>query len=468
MRGLLNYIQAHTPGPIRNLGQHIYDRIPLGVRYGKVFREYSKFLDQSQFWSVDQHREHQLHTLQKLISYAYRNVPFYTKLYNEYRIRPEDINTLEDLRHLPTITKDQLRTSLDDLLSRTMSKSNLQYHTTGGSTGKPVGLYWQADRTVPIERAFMRRQWRWVGFEMEKDRSIVLRGRPLSNGRLVETAHGNQLRISTYDLTAANIDMYVDIIRDYAPVAIQAYPSAIHILGQHVLASGGGSFPSLRVILCGSENLYPWQRDIISKAFNCRVYSWYGQSEYVSLAGECEHSSRYHFYSEYGVTEFIREDGMPAHTGESAEIVATGFNNHAMPLIRYRTEDIARLSTTTACECGRHYPLVDAIEGRLQEMILSKAGSQVSMTALNMHSDVFDNVLQFQFYQDTPGSITLRIVRKPSYSDADEKQIRRELEEKIRNQFDLELEYVTSVETTERGKGRFLIQKLDLTQHQGG
>jgi phenylacetate-CoA ligase len=467
LRSLLGNIAGHLPRSITDFGTGLYNRIPLELRYGSVFREAAARLDRSQFWSADEHAAWQLRTLQSLIRHAFENVPFYKALYSEAGISPESIRSLDDIRLLPFTSKDDLRNHREEMRATNLPNSRFQYHTTGGSTGKPVGLYWDADRTVPLEKAFMRRQWRWVGFEMERDRSAILRGLPVRNGDLYETLGGNQIRLSTYNLTEPVIDEYLRLLDRYQPRAIQAYPSAAYIFAQHIIRRGGHRFPTLRALLCGSENLYPWQRVTLEEAFGCRVYSWYGQSEYVALGGECEHSTDYHFYSEYGLTEILGEDNAEVAAGAEGEIVATGFNNVAFPLIRYRTEDRAIRSRRTVCECGRHYPLVESVEGRLQEMIVSRHGNLISMTAINMHSSVFDMLYQFQFYQDTPGRLVFRFVPKPGFSERDEKQIMSAIAEKLGDQFAIMFEPVERIEPTMRGKTSFLVQKLPV-DHQSG
>lgn len=464
MRRLLNRLQNSLPTSTHGLGYRLYNRLPLDLRYGKIFRATSALLAQSQFWSIKEHEAYQTQQLRQLVAHAYANIPFYRSLYDSFGVSPNDITNVHDIQKLPIISKDDIRAHVNEMKAQNFLQSQFQYHTTGGSTGKPVGFYWEADRTVPMEYAFMRRQWRWAGFEMGKQRSIVLRGIPLPKGKTYQMIPGNQMRLSTYDLTQSAITKYIEIIRSYEPVALQSYPSAAYILAQHILKQGWKDkiFPSLKIVLCGSENLYPWQRKLIGEAFKSRVYSWYGQSEYVALGGECEHSTNYHFYSEYGITEFLDPLRNPVEPGEIGEIVATGFNNYAMPLIRYRTEDRARLSTSQKCECGRNYPLVSSIEGRLQEMIVGKDGNLISMTAINMHDSIFDNVYQFQFYQDTPGKIQMRIHRKVGYTRYDEEKIRSGLFGKLRNRIDVNFEYVDSIPTTSRGKATFLIQKLDL------
>jgi len=124
----------------------------------------------------------------------------------------------------------------------------------------------------------------------------------------------------------------------------------------------------LAVILCASENLYPAQRALLESVFSCRVHSFYGHGEAACLAGNTEASNQYHVCSEYGYTELLAEDGevLPLAPGTRGEIVATGFNNDAMPFIRYATGDIG---IAGADEAGsqRHYPVLRAIEGRKQE-----------------------------------------------------------------------------------------------------
>lgn len=462
LRELLLSFERIMPPGVRRTGERLYRSLPASIRYGHPYVAAVRFLEESQWWTREEHERWQLQELQRLVRHAYDNSPFYRRHYDEHGISPSDLHTLEDLRRFPTVSKDDLREAAGKIRVTNFPRSKFQYHTTGGSTGKPVGLYWESDRTVPLERAFMRRQFGWVGFELDRDRSVALRGVPVSGGATHENLPGRQIRFSSYDMTPANLDGYAEIIDRYRPVAIMAYPSSAYIFAQHLLRRGGHRFNGLRVVLCGSENIYPWQRDLITRAFGCRAYSWYGQSEYVALGGECEHSTDYHFYSEYGITEIIRDDGAPAQQGEAGEIVATGFNNRAFPLIRYRTEDIARRSMRTSCECGRNYLLVETVEGRKQEMIVARGGNLISMTAINMHTDVFDNVQQFQFYQDTPGRVILRIVRREGFTADDEQRIRLALTEKLRDQFEIEIVHVDRIELTARGKATFLEQRLPI------
>jgi phenylacetate-CoA ligase len=235
------------------------------------------------------------------------------------------------------------------------------------------------------------------------------------------------------------------------------------MLAQLMIENNESPIHGLKAILCGSENLYEWQREQIKKAFDCHVYSWYGMSEKVCLAGECEYDSRYHIFPEYGYTELLDEQGNPIkEPGIVGEIVGTGFLSICMPLIRYRTMDWASYASGYCGACKRKYHRFERIEGRLQEFIISATDRYVSMVAINMHSPIFDSIRQFRFYQDKPGVVVFKIVPKASYTEKDKYSIQQGLKEKLGNDFKLTIEVVKEIPRTSLAKYRFVEQKLSL------
>lgn len=180
------------------------------------------------------------------------------------------------------------------------------------------------------------------------------------------------------------------------------------------------------------------------------------------MAGWCEYTNLYHIQSEYGLLELVDENGeIIEEPNKRGEIVCTGFDNFIMPFIRYRTGDYSSYSEIEECQCGRKYRLLNGIEGRwTQEMFFGKTGNKISMTALNMHSDIFENVENYQFIQNSPGECVLRIVKLPQYKTSDEEAIRAELEKKFSNSISVDFEYVDCIDRTIRGKQRFIIQNI--------
>lgn len=431
--------------------------------YWQKVRKWREFLSRSQHWSEDELLSYQWRQVKELLHHAYENIPYYRNLLQEMDARPEDFRDLDDFKKFPTLDKADLQEHLEDLVAVNCPPHSRVYTTTGGSTGIPVGMYLDKDESNAKEWAFMTTLWHRIGYR-DGDPSAVLRGAVVSDGQLWELSpFQNWLILSSYHLTEDRLPSYLERLRQFHPKYIQAYPSSIAIVAKFMLEHQEAPVEGIRGILCGSENLYDWQRQQIEEAFQCRVYSWYGQSEKVCLAGECEHSSRLHIFPEYGFTELLDEEGSKIEEpGKVGEIVATGFLSRCMPLIRYRTMDMASYAPGYCELCGRRYRLFERIEGRLQEFIVTATGRYISMAAINMHSPVFDNVRQFRFHQDTPGEVTLRLVPKNSYGEKDEANIRRELAPKLGSDVELTIELVSEIPRTPRGKYRFLDQKLPL------
>ncbi len=410
--------------------------------------------------------EYQFRHLTKLLNHAYESVPHYRRMFDERALKPKNIQDFGDLRKLPFLTKEIIRDNLRDLIASNYPPHRLEYVTTGGSTGVPLGFYYEKDISRVHEWAFIKTQWDRVGYRF-RDKCAVIKGNVVesaSRGKFWEYALlGRWLIMSSYHMTDNTLPGYIKKMREFRPKFIQAYPSAITILARFMRQNGVEPFPSLKAILCGSENLYPAQRQLLEDTFQCRVYSWYGHAERVVLAGECERSTYYHVFPEYGITELVRDDGSSiTNDNETGIIVGTGLDNYAMPLIRYQTDDLAVRAKET-CTCGREYSLLKKVEGRwLQEFIITKNDRPISITAINMHSDVFDNVGQFQFYQDKKEEVVLNIVRKGTYTGRDTEYIRRELLKKLGDDINLVIRSVDHIPRTQRGKHRFLIQKLPI------
>ena len=429
----------------------------------RVYRRMYTLLRRSRWWSREELLAYQAEALSRLLDHAYENVPYYRRIFDERGLVPADIRTPGDLALLPFLTKEIVQANLADLKARNYPESAFEYVRTSGSTGTPMGFYYERGTSRAKEWAFMKVQWDRVGYRFT-DRCVVLRGHvvnPASDGACWRKAlFGRWLIMSSHLMTEETLPAYIDRIRRFRPRFIQAYPSTAVVLARYMREHEIEAFPTVRAVLCGSENLYPWQRSLLAGAFGCRVFSWYGNSEQTVLAGECEESPHYHIFPEYGIVELIGRDGRPVERpGEAGEVVTTSLINPICPLIRYRTMDVAVLGEGP-CSCGRNYPLLEKVEGRVQDFIVTKDRRLISMTAVNMHSGVFDNVAQFQFYQKVEGEVLMRIVKRPGYTEADTEQILSELEKKFEGGVDVAIRFVAKIPRTRRGKYQFLIQDL--------
>jgi phenylacetate-CoA ligase len=135
-----------------------------------------------------------------------------------------------------------------------------------------------------------------------------------------------------------------------------------------------------------------------------------------------------------------------------------------MPLIRYRTDDWA-LVGAARCICGKPYKLIKETRGRWhQEMLIGRMDNLISVTALNVHTNVFDRVQQIQFYQCERGKVELRIKRRRDYCERDSLNILDALNEKMGDTVEISLSFVDEIPLSPRGKARLVIQELKIPQ----
>lgn len=452
--------------PIKYCYQKYKFLLPVGKRYGKSFSDTCALLDESEYWSEDKIKEYQLYQLKSIIKHAHKNCPYYTKLFNEYSIHPDDIKDMNDMKKIPYLTKEIINQYKNEMIDVNFPKKYLGYGTTGGSTGIPMGFYFDKRIYSSIEWAYMTHQWKRVGYK-HRDKCVVLRGNVVGNikenKRYWEMDRTNNwLIMSSYHLTDETIPLYIKKIRGFSPKYIQAYPSALKILMSYMENHHIKPFVSIKAVLCGSENIYNWQRILFEKILNTRVYSWYGHSEQVCLAGECEVSSKYHSFPTYGFTELINANGdWCIQEGEKGEIVATGFTNYVMPFIRYRTQDIA-INTNKKCECGRNWKLIKSVEGRLQDYVIGRNNENITLTALifSQHFKAFSKIKNMQLIQNKTGEVVIRIVENEKLQDDDKKEIITKMENASDNSLQISIKFVNEIPRTKSGKYRFLIQEL--------
>jgi phenylacetate-CoA ligase len=447
---------------LKSVLRPIYYRLPAKVCYGKSFAPTLALLRESQHWSADRLNDFQITRLRAMLVHCAKNVPYYRRLFRAVGFDPLEVCDLTDLRNLPLLDKETVREHLNDLVAENLRPRDMRYFTTGGTMGVPLGFYNLRD-AGGRERAFMFAQWERIGFD-SVERRAMLRGTPIKRARHWQYDPSERSFVfSNFHMTAANVAEYARVMKEKRLPYLHSYPSAV-IDFARLLQTQKSEPPRFKAILASSETVYPGQREFVESFFGARLFSWYGHSEDVVLAGECEVSSDYHIFPEYSVVEVLKEDGSLAlQENEAGELVGTALDNFAMPLIRYRTDDWAVIGRAS-CECGRHYKLLKETRGRRQDMIIGRLDNFISPTALNFHTDVFDRVLQVQFYQREKGKVELRLKRRHDYSDQDSLNILAALNDKMGDTVETTLEFVDEIPLSPSGKARLVIQELKVPQ----
>jgi len=453
------------PSPFRKTLRYVYGMVSPRFRYGKVFWETYRFLDESQYWSKDELEEYQFIQLKNLILHAYENVPFYSKLWKRHNINPADIKDFDDFKNkIPFITKDDIRSNIEDLVATNFPAAKKEIVTTSGSTGEPLSLYLESGYSKPREFAFIATQWRRIGYKVD-DYLIALRGEAMEEGKIFYKDPSERYSLlSSFYINKDNIKKYYDFLLKSKPYFLHVFPSSLELLSKYFLEKDYDltNLP-LKGIFCASEKLYDFQRKLFSDLFKVPVYSHYGHTEICVLAGECEISRDLHVFPEYGYTEIIDSGNNDISEENSVgEIVATGFNNNLMPLIRYRTGDFASIKKNL-CRCNRYYKLLKEAIGRSVDFALDANKEMIPIVPLvfPIHDKYLRDVIRFQLIQEKIGEIEILLhVRDSSDKEIICKNLLADLKSRVGNRLKFAIRFVAEIPLTKNGKYLYFIKKV--------
>ncbi|MEH0760550.1 phenylacetate--CoA ligase family protein [Vibrio sp. 16] len=374
------------------------------------------------------------------------SVPFYKDVTSGQSYRLDDF---------PFITKTDVKANGEAFIAGSASGVVVK-GATSGTTGTPLSIK-QNMTSVVREHAFTSRHLKWAGFEAG-DKRAWIRGDmivPLEQKRGPFWRYSwfeNMLLLSSFHMSSNNLQGYIDAMVEYGVEVIQAYPSSIVTLAKY-LDINDEYYPSeLKSIVTSSESLSIEDKRLVEKRFRCTVFDWYGLFERVAAIGSCEHG-RYHILSDYSRVELIK-------AGEGRyEIVGTNFNNTLQPLIRYRTGDHVYLSTESSCPCGRVFPIIDRIEGRVGDYLVGEDGQKIHI--LNHIPKGVEGLLATQFVQDNFDEVkVLAVVDRSVFKDTHEKQLIENTKARVGKSLTVTVEIVDSLIRTNNGKIRQAICNL--------
>lgn len=444
-----------SPGFINRM----FTIIPLKYRLGgKSFIQMYDFLKQSQTWSKKEIVQCQRKFLDELLNHAVKHVPFYSD------ITLHSDNPFENLKNFPVVTKDVVRDNFNDFQADNIPRRNTFRVTTSGTTNDTFFDFYLHNSTYGKEWAFVITAWERAGFNLG-DKIVSIRGSSFTNGKKNVfwryNPFYNMMEFSSFHMNQENLPKYVKKIKEISPKFIHGYPSAITILARY-LHHTGEKINGIKAILPASETIYPGQRKLIEQAFNARLFSFYGQAEKVIMAAECEHSSNYHTFPEYGFTEILDDSNNPVNDNERGKLVGTGFLNYYMPFIRYNTNDFATL-VDGICDCGRYSTILKDLKGRSSEdYVVVNENHLIPMTSVYhiIHSESFDNIFHYQFVQEQLGELILKIEPSSDFTVSDEMKIRDEFKKIVGDEIKLFIEIVDHVKLSKMGKSKLFIQKI--------
>ncbi len=314
----------------------------------------------------------QLSRLKKLVKRVYEKVAPYREKMNEAGIKPDDIQSLQDLRKLPFTTKDDLRDNYPFGLFTVDMEDIVRVHASSGTTGKPTVVgYTEAD--IRTWADVMARALSFAGVT-RGDMVHNAYGYGLFTGGLGAHYGVERLGATVIPVSGGNTKRQITIMQDFGSSVLLSTPSYALNLAETIEDLGVSLDDlQLRVGIHGAE---PWSENMkeeVEQKLGIRALDIYGLSEVIGpgVAMQCLESDHgMHVFEDHFLPEIVDPDTFePLPFGEAGELVFTTLTKEAFPIIRYRTKDISRLIPET-CACGRTLVRMEKITGRTDDMLI--------------------------------------------------------------------------------------------------
>ncbi|MHC4574518.1 MAG: phenylacetate--CoA ligase family protein, partial [Planctomycetota bacterium] len=328
-----------------------------------VFR-YLKFLKSIERKSREELIELQNDKLCRLLSHAYKNVPYYNKVLARAGVARGETLDLDSFHQIPVLTKEIIRREGKNLYSKDHKQRGWYFNTSGGSTGEPVKFIQDKDYEAWNYAArFLYNSWgaKEVGepeLQLWGSERDVLAGKEKLSVRLWQRIF-NKSVLNAYRLSQEDMRQHVKRWNHMKPKQVWAYTDSMYkfskfVERQKLTVYSPGS------IICTTANLLPEAREHIERTFKCEVFNQYGGREVGTIACECGLHDGMHIFVLHQKLEILDSRQKPVESEGIGEIVVTNLNNYSMPLIRYRIGDTGCF-LNRQCPCGRGSPLLKEV-----------------------------------------------------------------------------------------------------------
>jgi phenylacetate-CoA ligase len=407
-------------------------------------------------------RKVQSERLRETVERVYFNVPYYRSKMQEAGLGPESINSIDDLHRLPFTTKNDLRDNYPFGLFAVPMSEIVRIHASSGTTGKPTVVGYSRN-DIATWSEVMARTLTSAGAD-RNDFIQIAYGYGLFTGGLGLHYGGEKIGASVIPISGGNTTRQIQLMHDFGSTVLACTPSYAMFLSEAIEESGiKREDLKLRVGVFGAE---PWTENMrkeIEEKLRIKAIDIYGLSEVIGpgVASECLeqvglHINEDHFYPE--IIDPVTLQNLPE--GSTGELVFTTLTKEGLPLIRYRTRDLTRL-TSDKCKCGRTMVRMEKCLGRSDDMLIIRGvnlfTSQVESVLLEM-SEIKPHYLLIVDRINNLDSLELKVeVDEEFFQDkiSQLEALRQKLQENLENSLGLSIK-VTLVEPKmiERSEGK--------------
>ncbi|MBD3640940.1 MAG: phenylacetate--CoA ligase family protein [Marinobacter sp.] len=415
-------------------------------------------LEEQQWWPIDRLRILQWERLQKLLTHAAIHSPFYRDVFSKHEISPDSIQSANDLLRIPVTNKSDIRNNLERFISDEFARKELVSAKTGGSTGFSLQLYFD-EACQERRNAAQLMADRWSGWDLGMKKAAIWGNPPVPSTMKQKLRHhllDRTIYLDTMNLNETSMGDFVERWRAEQPGAIFGHAHSIFIFACYLRDQG---ITDLRPkgIVATSMMLLAHERKVIEQVFDCAVTNRYGCEEVGLIACECERHEGMHLNVPHVYVEFLDGENKPVKPGGPGKIVVTDLNNFAMPLIRYRVEDVG-VYRERPCSCGRELPILERLEGRVADFLHLPQGGQVAgISLIERTLTKVPGVAQLQLIQESINKIVIKRVKGNDYSNSTDFQLIELMRETFNSQVEIVIEDVAKIPQEASGKYRFSI-----------
>jgi phenylacetate-CoA ligase len=352
--------------------------------------------------------------LRKIVTYAADTVPYYRTLFRKEGIDPADIRTAHDLRRIPLLDKETVRRDPHPLVSTSRSGRASVAFTTSGSTGEPSTIchdrysllaniaYGEREREVLSVMCGGRSQLREA--YIVRSRSTITKVWEFYRSHTMACSSRPRLLLDVLK----PIEQIVDAINAFRPDVLVGYGSYLEAFFRS-LKSSGIRMHLPRVLSYGAECMTDPGKMLIEKEFGVAVLSVYNAVEAFKIGFYCQARQGFHLHEDLCHVRITDEQGLDVPAGEKGQVVISNLVNRGTVLLNYRLGDVATLAID-ACSCGRSSPLLSALEGRIEDILLLPNGGFVHPRAVWAVLSRRSDVLKYQLIQHELERFELRLV----------------------------------------------------------
>ncbi|MPQ46331.1 hypothetical protein GCQ56_04855 [Marinifilum sp. N1E240] len=368
---------------------------------------------------------------------AFKNTVFYKNLYRSKGLTIHSIKDLSDISKVPIIEKKEIREYAKAMLAKSRLCVFKAY--SSGTTGTPLQVYRDFSSTIK-EYAYGHYFQQMHGYQLG-DPVVSLRGTLDRNTFSYYDKTNNVLYLSSFHLNGNRIEEYYKLISDFKPKVIKAYPSSMHILATELYKKDLKL--DIPIAFTSSEVLHDFQKEIVERVLNTKIFDWYGNAEQTVAFGQFEDN-------------LYREFPMYSHTEvKDNHLITTGFINSAFPLIRYKVDDVIQLSPTSNGTC-----VVQKIEGRDDDYILLKNGQRIGR--LDLAFKKAKQLLAAQIIQDSVGEIKVNLIPDKKFGRSELSGIKANLRDLLGDECEILFNEIETEQLirTEKGKFNLVVSNL--------